>query len=126
MKKIIEVADIVKEKRDPTKEPDTIFQYVDISTGKIHFTQAQRWEQRINDRGIDVAHVMSSIDCRDVLRQADCLMLNYDDRDTFREIVRIGGEACLSKTRALLDAGMRIIQSWWFYSSPSAGRSPEI
>ena len=30
-KRIDEVADVVKDKRDPTKEPDTLFQYIDIS-----------------------------------------------------------------------------------------------
>ena len=31
LKRVDQVADVVKDKRDPTKEPDAAFQYIDIA-----------------------------------------------------------------------------------------------
>ena len=92
----------------------------------IDLAQWRRYERRIGERGVVFASMMSCIDCREVLKQQDMLMLYHDDREAFREIVRIGGEAMMAETKRVLDAGMRVIKTWWFYASPSAGWSPKI
>ncbi len=60
------------------------------------------------------------------MRQDDFMMLYYDDREAFREIVEIGARAMMRETRTLLEAGFEVLQSWWFYTSPSSGWSPDI
>jgi uroporphyrinogen-III decarboxylase len=83
--------------------------------------------ERIGDRGITFGNMYSPIDCRsDVMRQGDFLMLYYDDKKAFREIVEIGAEAMMGETQAALAAGLEVIKTWWFYASPSAGWSPQI
>ena len=54
------------------------------------------------------------------------LLLYHDDRGAFREIVDIGAGAMMRETRHVLEAGCRVLQTWWFYASPSYGWSPEI
>jgi uroporphyrinogen-III decarboxylase len=101
-------------------------EYMMADPARTDINGAIDMDRRLGDRGVIVSNLMSPIDCRDMLKQADFLMLYYDDREAFREIVRIGGEACLAETRALLEGGMRTIKTWWFYASPSAGWSPKI
>jgi hypothetical protein len=71
--------------------------------GLTDISRAIEMDRVLGDRGAIIANLMSPIDCRDMLRQADFLMLYYDDREASREIVRIGGKACLAETRAFLD-----------------------
>ena len=61
-----------------------------------------------------------------MLRPDEFMMLYHDDRDAFRRIVEIGGEAMMAETKQVLDAGLRLINAWWFYCSRSYGWSPEI
>jgi len=92
----------------------------------IDLAQYARMDEAIAERGIVVGTTYGCIDCRDVLTQADFLVLAHDDPGAFQEIVRIGGEAMMAETRYLLEAGRRVIKCWWFYTSPSAGWSPSI
>lgn len=88
-----------------------------------HFHEA---EQRIGDRGLVVASTYSPIDCRDVMRPDDFMMLVHDDEGAFKEILDIGAEAMMGETKCLLDMGSKVLQNWWFYASPSYGWSPKI
>jgi uroporphyrinogen-III decarboxylase len=84
-------------------------------------------DRRLGERGLTFANNYSPIDCRsDVMKQGDFLMLYYDDKGAFREIVTMGAEAMLRETRVALEAGIKVIKAWWFYASPSAGWSPRI
>ena len=83
-------------------------------------------DRRLGERGVGIAHIYSPIDCRDVMRPDDFLVLYYDDRDAFREVVRLGAEAMMAETRHALAGGLRLLQVWWFYASPSYGWSPTI
>ncbi|MCC7353624.1 MAG: hypothetical protein IT330_07675 [Anaerolineae bacterium] len=92
------------------------------------FAVAAAWEtdRRIGERGLGVVHLYSPLDHRDVMRQADFMLLYYDDRGAFREIVEIMAEGMLAETKGALDAGFKVFQTWWFYCSPSYGWSPKI
>ncbi len=104
-----------------------LLRYMHADPTRINMAGAKEADERIGDRGLAVAEIMSPIDCRsDVMKQADFLMLYYDDRDAFREIVRIGADAMMDETRHVLEAGWKVVQTWWFYASPSAGWSPGI
>lgn len=82
---------------------------------------------RLGGKGVIAGNIYSPIDCRsDVLKQEDFLMLYYDDRKAFQEIISRGAHAMKQETQAVLDAGFQVIQTWWFYASPSAGWSPAI
>jgi hypothetical protein len=100
----------------------------DITTrpGGPTVADAKALEQRLGDRGVIAVSLYSPIDCRDVMKPADFLMLYYDDREAFKEIVAIGAEAMMNETRVILEAGFEVLQTWWFYTSPSAGWSPTI
>ncbi len=87
---------------------------------------AKDLEQQLGDNGVIAVSLYSPIDCRDVMKPADFLMLYYDDREAFKEIVAIGAEAMMNETRVVLEAGFQVLQTWWFYTSPSAGWSPTI
>ncbi|MCF7853804.1 MAG: hypothetical protein K9N51_03320 [Candidatus Pacebacteria bacterium] len=102
------------------------YRYMHAAPQKIDTEKALEEDRIIGDSGIAVASVYSPIDCRDAMKQEDFLMLYYDDRDAFREIVQIGADAMMAETKHVLDAGMRVIKTWWFYASPSAGWSPAI
>ena len=56
-----------------------------------------------------------------MLKPADFLMLYHFDRKTFRKIVNIGAEAMMDETSCILEAGFNMLQTWWFYASPSYG-----
>ena len=92
----------------------------------MNLEAALQKERRLEERGLGIANMYSPLDCRDVMRQPDLLMLYYDDREAFREIVEIGAEAMMRETRYVLEAGFKVILAWWFYTSPSAGWSPQI
>ena len=95
----------------------------DIATrpGSPTVSDARDLEERLGDRGVIAVSLYSPIDCRDVMKPADFLMLYYDDREAFKEIVAIGAEAMMNETRVVLEAGFQVLQTWWFYTSPSAG-----
>jgi len=102
------------------------YRYMHAAPSRSDVAGALAADQAIGDRGLAVASMYSPIDCRDAMKQEDFLMLYYDDREAFREIVRIGADAMTAETRYVLDAGLRVIKTWWFYTSPSAGWSPRI
>jgi uroporphyrinogen decarboxylase len=92
---------------------------IDIAAGK-------KLIEDIGDAGIVVGDMYSPIDTRDAMKPIDFMMLYYDDREAFAEIVSIGAEAMMAETREVLEAGFDIVKTWWFYCSPSYGWSPEI
>jgi uroporphyrinogen-III decarboxylase len=102
------------------------YRYMHAAPDRMNVDRALQWDRTIGDRGLAVAAMYSPIDCRDAMKQADFLMLYYDDREAFREIVQIGADAMMAETRRVLEAGMRVIKTWWFFTSPSAGWSPKI
>lgn len=82
---------------------------------------------KVGDRGVVNANLYSPIDCRsDVMKQEDFLMLYFDDKEAFREIVQIGADAMMAETKRVLEIGLKVIKTWWFYCSPSSGWSPQI
>jgi len=103
-----------------------LIRYMMMDPQKINVESALETDRRIGDRGLGLASMYSAIDCRDVLTQRDFLMLYYDDRGAFREIVQIGADAMMAETKRVLDAGLKVVYTWWFYASPSAGWSPRI
>ena len=103
-----------------------LLRYMHQDPARTDVAAALGLDRRLGERGVGIAHIYSPIDCRDVMRPDSFLMLYYDDRDAFREIVRIGAEAMMSETRHALAGGLRLFQAWWFYASPSYGWSPTI
>ncbi len=103
-----------------------LLRYMQADPSRIDIDGALRADQRIGDRGLAVPSMYSPLDTRDALKQADFLMLYYDDREAFREIVRIGADAMMAETRHVLEAGFKLVKTWWFYASPSGGWSPRI
>jgi len=103
-----------------------LLRYMVADPAKIDIDAALAADERIGDRGLAVPSMYSPIDTRDVLEQADFLMLYYDDREAFREIVRIGADAMMAETKYVLDAGFKLVKTWWFYTSPSGGWGPQI
>lgn len=104
-----------------------LLRYMHADPAKYDIQATLEADRRIGDRGLTFANLYSPIDCRsDVLKQEDFLMLYYDDKEAFREIVGLGAEAMMAETRVALEAGLKVIKTWWFYASPSAGWSPRI
>lgn len=103
-----------------------LIRYMMADPAEIDVDSARRADERIGDRGLAVASMMSPIDCRDVLKQTDFLMLYHDDADAFRRIVQIGADAMMAETKRVLEAGFQVVKTWWFYASPSVGWSPQI
>jgi len=104
-----------------------LLRYMHADPDRVDIEAAQTIDARIGDRGLAIPSMMSPIDCRsDVMKQEDFLMLYYDNREAFREIVRIGAEAMMAETLRVLEAGFKVVKTWWFYASPSAGWSPTI
>ena len=62
---------------------------------RIRLSHLDEANERIGDKGIILASIYSPIDCRNVLRPDDFMMLYYDDPLAFREVVEIGAEAML-------------------------------
>lgn len=105
----------------------SLLRYMQADPSRYRIDEALDAKRRLGDRGITFANLYSPLDCRtDVLKQEDFLMLYYDDRDAFREILRVGADALAAETAAALDAGFEVVKTWWFYASPSAGWSPAI
>lgn len=111
--------------KDPARDIPR-YRYMHADPGGIDAAGAIGQDRLIGDRGLAAASIYSPIDCRDAMRQEDFLMLYYDDREAFREIVEIGAGAMMAETKRVLEAGLRVIKTWWFYASPSAGWSPRI
>jgi len=103
-----------------------LIRYMMMDPQKINMGRAVAIDRQIGDRGLGYASIYSALDCRDVMRQADFLMLYYDDPGAFREIVQIGADAMMAETRRMLEGGIKVTYTWWFYASPSAGWSPRI
>jgi hypothetical protein len=103
-----------------------LLQYMHADPDKMDFSHAREARRAIGDRGVVVGSVFSPIDCRDVLKPDDFLMLYYDDRRAFREVVAGGAEAMMAETRRMLAEGFEVLQTWWFYASPSYGWSRRI
>ena len=101
--------------------------YMHPEPSRYSATPVLEAQERLGDRGITFANMYSPIDCRsDVMKQEDFLMLYYDDPGAFREIVGIGAETMMGETAVALEAGVEVVKTWWFYTSPSAGWSPRI
>ena len=100
--------------------------YMMMDPAKIDVGAAVATDEAIGDRGLGVAGMYGAIDSRDAMKQTDFLMLYYDDREALREIVRIGADAMMAETKRVLDGGLKVIFTWWFYTSPSGGWSPRI
>jgi hypothetical protein len=96
-----------------------------VDPAKIDIDQAQQIDWKLGDRGLGIAHTYGPLDQRDVMTQADFMMLYYDDRGAFREIVDIMAKGMMSETKRILESGYKIIQGWWFYTSPSYGWGPK-
>jgi len=112
--------------KDPVRDIP-LLRYMHVDPARMDMQAALAVDERIGDRGLAVPSMMSPIDCRsDVMKQEDFLMLYHDDREAFREIVGIGAEAMMAETRRVLEAGFKVVKTWWFYASPSGGWSPEI
>ena len=103
-----------------------LLRYMQADPARMDLTRAAEAEDRIGDRGLVVASMYSPIDCRDTMRPDDFMILYCDDPGAFREIVATGAAAMMAETRQVLEAGFRVIKTWWFYSSPSYGWSPQI
>ena len=117
------VEPIVKEMRRDLP----LLEFMQPQSSRYDIDALLRADSRVGDRGITFANLYSPIDCRsDVLKQADFLMLYYDDLEAFREIVRVGAETLYGETAVALEAEVSVIKTWWFYTSPSAGWSPAI
>ncbi len=102
------------------------YRYMHADVRHMNTDRALGVDGIIGDRGLAVASMYSPIYCREAMNREDFLMLYYDDREAFREIVGIGAEAMMAETKQVLEANMRVIKTWWFYASPSAGWSPQI
>lgn len=112
--------------KDLSRDLD-LLTYMHAAPAYYGIEEAVTRQNRLGDRGLIVGNVYSPIDCRsDVLKQEDFLMLYYDDRKAFEAIIHLGAQAMKQETQAVLDAGFQVIQTWWFYASPSAGWSPAI
>lgn len=102
------------------------FRYMHADPQRIDINSGLEIGKQIGDKGLVVANMYSPIDCRDAMKQEDFLMLYYDDRSAFRELVEIGANAMMSETRQFLESGFDVVNTWWFYASPSSGWSPSI
>ena len=111
--------------KDVSRDLDA-YRYMHEDAKRIDIGRGLERTRRIGDSGIVVGDMYSPIDCRDAMKPIDFMMLYYDDRGAFDEIVSIGAEAMMAETKVVLEAGFRIIKTWWFYCSPSYGWSPEI
>jgi uroporphyrinogen-III decarboxylase len=87
---------------------------------------AKMADRHLGERGLGIAHMYGPLDQRDVMRQVDFMLLYYDDRNAFREIVDVMSAGMMSETQYALEVGFKIIQTWWFYTSPSYGWGPRI
>lgn len=60
----------------------------------------------------------------EMMSTEDLMVLFYDDREFFAELLAIGHEEQMREIRAALDAGVRDIFLNWYYNSMSTGWSP--
>ena len=103
------------------------YMHPDVSLFDNMYNEISEAKKKVGDRGVVHANIFSPIDCRsDVMKQDEFLMLYYDDKEAFREIVQIGADAMMAETKRVLDIGLKVIKTWWFYASPSSGWSPAI
>jgi uroporphyrinogen decarboxylase len=56
----------------------------------------------------------------------EMMLAYYDDRQLFRDYLRLFFEQCMVETRAVLEQGAEILHCSWFYHSLSSGWSPQI
>lgn len=104
-----------------------LLRYMQADPSGYDIREVLEAERRIGDRGITFAHMYGPLDCRgDAMSPQDLLMLYYDDREAFREIVHIGAEAMMAETEVALEAGLGVVKTWWFQASASAGWGPEV
>ena len=96
-----------------------LMRYLLAEPEQLKFKNAKDVDRTIGDRGLMVTSLYSPIDCRDMLKPANFLMLYHDDREEFCKIVN--AEAMIDETSCILEAGFNMLQTWWFYASPSYG-----
>jgi len=62
----------------------------------------------------------------DAWDMSDMMLAYYDDRELFREYVRLFFDQAMAETKAALEHGAEVLHCSWFYCSLSSGWSPTI
>jgi hypothetical protein len=78
------------------------------------------------DDGLIQLNIHSALNHRagELMSTEDLMMLRYDDRDFFDELMEIGHRQQLAEIRAALNAGVEHFFLNWYYNSMSTGWSP--
>ena len=111
--------------KDPARDVP-LLRYMQPDPRRSSFEGAWETDRLIGDKGLLTGSLYSPIDCRDVLRPDDFMVLYHDDPGAFREIVDIGAAGMMAETERVLTEGFKVLQVWWFYASPSYGWGPGI
>ena len=94
---------------------------INIPEGQLHDVKQAPIIKQGSGSGSEIVEPLVKDFGRDMLKPANFLMLYHDDREEFRKIVNIGAEAMMDETSCILEAGFNMLQTWWFYASPSYG-----
>lgn len=85
-------------------------------------------QQEIGNRGLEYFMIRGALDCRAgyCRKIADMMLDYYDNYEFFKEHLMIHHQHSLEMIRAALDAGVELLVASWYFTSISAGWSPDI
>jgi uroporphyrinogen-III decarboxylase len=113
---------LVKESNDLERLP-----YV-LHRVNTDFDEYHRTREAIDDRGIAMVCIRSALDhnAGDARALQDLMVDFYLDRPFFDRILNLFHKRSLEQIRAALEAGVEVIFGSWYFTSISAGWSPEL
>lgn len=81
---------------------------------------------QVGEAGLVQLNIHSALNHRagEMMSTEDLMVLYYDDRDFFAELMDIGHQQQMAEIAAALDAGVRHFFLNWYYNSMSTGWSP--
>jgi hypothetical protein len=93
---------------------------------RLNMVDLREIQALVGDRGLAEVQVDSAIDQRagDAYGLTEMMKASVRDPDFVHRLLRVCQEQVLKETRAVLEAGARMIFASWFYASNSAGWGP--
>lgn len=100
--------------------------YLFPDPGQLKMVDLREIEALVGDRGLVEVQVDSAIDQRagDAYGLTEMMKASIRDPDFVHRLLRVCQEQVLKETKAVLEAGARMIFASWFYASNSAGWGP--
>lgn len=114
---------MVKDKRDLDK-----VRFLIPTPNPMHLTDIAEIDESVGERGLVEVYVNSALDHKlgEAVGLIELMLLYYDDRQLLGDLLQLFHENTMAETRAVLEAGCRIVYGTWHYASLSVGWSPAI